>query len=319
MQPVALALIGGLDAVLHCQQGIIRRDQALAAGVAESSIDSLVARGRWSKVLPRTYSVGADLNNPIVRIRAGWLWAGEDSVVAGRAAALWHRLCETQPAVIDLVIPPSRRMSRQRGYAITRAAVHDLDRIEIDRVAVTSPASTCLQLARLGEQDHLETALRQRKVTQAELERSLALARISRGQRRARIARAAVADSPWSNPERAAHRLFRQAGIRGWTGNAPVVIEDGIRFPDVVFEKLRLLVEIDGHAHHSSRESFESDRRRQNQLVQAGWTVLRFTATQLATDPQGVIAAVGTMIARLERARRSPTEPPLTKTLLRSH
>ena len=143
--PVALALIGGLDAVLHCQQGIIRRDQALAAGVAESSIDSLVARGRWSKVLPRTYSVGADLNDPIVRIRAGWLWAGRTPSSAGRAAALWHRLCETQPAVIDLVIPPSRRMSRQRGYAITRAAVHDLDRIEIDRVAVTSPASTCLR------------------------------------------------------------------------------------------------------------------------------------------------------------------------------
>ena len=31
--------------------------------------------------------------------------------------------------------------------------------------------------------------------------------------------------------------------------------------------------------------------------------MLRFTATQLATEPQGVIAAVGTMIARLERAQ----------------
>ena len=128
MQPVALALIGGFDAVLHCQQGLIRRDQALAAGFAQSTIESLVARGRWARVLPRTYSISSDLDDPAVRIRAGWLWAGEDSVVSGRAAAHWHGLSESSIGVIDLVIPPSRRMSPQPGYRITRAKVHLSDR-----------------------------------------------------------------------------------------------------------------------------------------------------------------------------------------------
>jgi len=57
--------------VLTCQQGLIRRDQALAAGFAEATVDSLVARGRWTRILPRTYAVRADPIDPQVRIRAG--------------------------------------------------------------------------------------------------------------------------------------------------------------------------------------------------------------------------------------------------------
>ena len=78
MDPLALAVHGGLDAVLQCQQRIIRRDQALAAGIAEPTLESPVSRGLWRRLLPRVYSVGADIADPAVRTRAGWLWAGED-------------------------------------------------------------------------------------------------------------------------------------------------------------------------------------------------------------------------------------------------
>jgi tetrahydromethanopterin S-methyltransferase subunit F len=45
MHPVSLALIAGLDAVVQCRNQMIRRNQALAAGVAEATIESLVSRG----------------------------------------------------------------------------------------------------------------------------------------------------------------------------------------------------------------------------------------------------------------------------------
>ncbi len=79
----------------------------------------------------------------------------------------------------------------------------------------------------------------------------------------------------------------------------PVTVDDGVRFPDIVFDTVPLIVEIDGHAHHGGRERFEADRRRQNQLVEAGWTVLRFTATRVADDPAGFIGSVRSAIARL--------------------
>jgi hypothetical protein len=46
---------------------------------------------------------------------------------------------------------------------------------------------------------------------------------------------------------------------------------------DFAYPELRLAIEVDGFAAHSSLEAFRHDRVRQNALVGAGWTVLRFT------------------------------------------
>jgi len=302
MDPLALALHGGLDAVLHCQQGVIRRDQALAAGIAEGTLESLVSRGRWQRVLPRVYSVGADIADPAVRTRAGWLWAGEDSVVLGHSAAWWLKLDDHPPDLVSIAVPGSRRLSGQQGYSVVRFNIHPDDRVERDRIVVTSPARTCLDLARRGAADRLETALRTRMVTERELRRSLDRGRGTRGQRHARAATLEVAESPWSHPERAAHRLFKAAGLSGWTGNTAIPIQGGTVVPDIRFDKLKLIVEIDGRRHHSSPEAFDRDYDRQNQLVSMGWTVLRITPRQLADNPDRVIATVRATIARLESA-----------------
>lgn len=301
MKPASLALHGGLDAVLLCQQRVIRRDQALVAGIAESTVNSLVARGSWKRILPRVYSVGADVDDPLVRVRAGWLWAGDDSVVCGPAAAWWIGLNRQPPKSIHLAVPPTRRMSDWPGFVVVRTVVSPSDAIQRERITVTTAARTCLDLARMGHEDLLESALRERRFGQSELEASLQLSRGRPGQVLARTARAAVADSPWSHPERLAHQLLHAAGIAGWTGNALVQVNDARFFPDISFDDVKLLVEIDGRAHHSSPEAFEADRHRQNQLVTAGWTVLRFTPTQLAENPDEFVATVLETLTRLGR------------------
>ena len=43
--------------------------------------------------------------------------------------------------------------------------------------------------------------------------------------------------------------------------------------------------EIDGRAFHSDADRFQRDRTRQNRLVGAGWTVLRFTWNDLRDRP----------------------------------
>lgn len=304
MDPLGLALYGGLDAVLQCQRQIIRRDQALTAGIATSTLDSLVSRGRWTRLLPRVYSVGADSSDPAVRIRAGWLWAGAAATIAGPAAAWWLGLTIDPPVTVQLTVPPSQRMSHQPGYAITRARLPDGDVVLADRVAVTSPARTCLDLARTGRPDLLDEALRLGKVNQAELDCSLHSSFGARGQSRARAARDAVRDNPWSQPERAAHKLFREAGITGWTANQPVRVKDGRRFPDIAFDDIKLMVEIDGRAHHGTQQANEADFRRQNQFVRSGWTVLRFTPAELALNPDDVVAAVRETISYLRQNHR---------------
>jgi very-short-patch-repair endonuclease len=190
-------------------------------------------------------------------------------------------------------------MSGQPGVQIVRCHIRPSDLALVDRVVVTSAARTCLDLVRLSETDNLEKALRTRALTQAQLQVSLDLGTRMRGQRKARAARADVVDNPWSEPERAMHLLLRRAGITGWKGNVPITSNGGVRYPDITFDELKLIIEIDGRAHHGSAEAFDADHRRQDHLVTAGWTVLRFTPRQLADDPEWVIATVRATIARL--------------------
>ena len=54
---------------------------------------------------------------------------------------------------------------------------------------------------------------------------------------------------------------------------------------DPALPDLRLAIEPDGRAVHDRADAFVVDRRRQNALVAAGWTVLRFTGPTCAGGP----------------------------------
>jgi very-short-patch-repair endonuclease len=97
---------------------------------------------------------------------------------------------------------------------------------------------------------------------------------------------------PWSAAERSLHRLLRAAGITGWEANRPIILRDMTFYVDVIFRKLKLVIEIDGRLYHTGTEVFESDRWRQNLLILDGWLVLRFTRTMIEERPQEVIAMI---------------------------
>jgi very-short-patch-repair endonuclease len=80
------------------------------------------------------------------------------------------------------------------------------------------------------------------------------------------------------------------ARVTGADGRAVVV--------DVAFLAERLLIEIDGERAHRGREAFVNDRRRQNTLVGAGYTVLRFTWWDLTQRPDAVLAEIRRHLAR---------------------
>jgi very-short-patch-repair endonuclease len=59
--------------------------------------------------------------------------------------------------------------------------------------------------------------------------------------------------------------------------------------PDFYYPLARLALEYDG-AHH--RENLAGDNRRQNRLVEAGYRLLRFTAADVFTAPDSIVALV---------------------------
>ncbi|MBA3490149.1 MAG: DUF559 domain-containing protein [Longispora sp.] len=100
-----------------------------------------------------------------------------------------------------------------------------------------------------------------------------------------------------SAAERLLILLLRQSGISEWRANFRV----NNAIVDIAFPSLKLAIEVDGRAWHSADQSFERDRQRQNEIVSAGWQILRFTWRDLNDRPDYVIAMVQTMLRSLSR------------------
>ncbi len=80
---------------------------------------------------------------------------------------------------------------------------------------------------------------------------------------------------------------------------------------DFIWHTERLVVETDGRASHTTRRAFDSDRVRDAELDDAGWTVRRFTWLQLTSRPDWVAARVKTVLSRSRTPppRKTPPRP----------
>jgi very-short-patch-repair endonuclease len=61
----------------------------------------------------------------------------------------------------------------------------------------------------------------------------------------------------------------------------------------------RLDVECDGESYHLGREAARRDRTRDNDLVAAGWRVLRFSGSEIAGNLEGCIRMIRRVVRRL--------------------
>ena len=66
---------------------------------------------------------------------------------------------------------------------------------------------------------------------------------------------------------------------------------------DLLWRDAALVVEIDGYAFHSTRRSFERDRRKDQDLSAAGYRVIRVTWRQLTLEPEAVVALLAAALA----------------------
>ncbi|RMP81472.1 endonuclease domain-containing protein [Pseudomonas syringae] len=75
---------------------------------------------------------------------------------------------------------------------------------------------------------------------------------------------------------------------------------------DFILKDARLIVELDGHAYHSTKEQLEKDAIRQRYLTRAGYSVIRFTGREINRDVRQCVADVRQIY--LERMQRAPAK-----------
>ena len=75
---------------------------------------------------------------------------------------------------------------------------------------------------------------------------------------------------------------------------------------DFILKDARLIVELDGHEYHSTKEQLEKDAIRQRYLTRAGYSVIRFTGREINRDPAACVREVRAMYR--ERMQRAPAK-----------
>lgn len=106
-----------------------------------------------------------------------------------------------------------------------------------------------------------------------------------------------------SGLERRFDGLLEAAGQRRMRAQVDIGDDDGwIGRVDFVDEDVPLIVEIDSERHHASMIDEAADLRRTAQLEAAGYTVKRFTDTEVWHHGDQVVAEVRRLRARLRRA-----------------
>jgi len=261
-------------------------------GLSRSAIRHLVARGRLRQEFRGVYALGPAPLPPLALEAAALIAGGEGSALFARSARAAYEL---GPSVIPVeVAVRTNRRSRPRLHVVRRV----VDDVRTPNgLHATTPQQTALDLAGVVDERELR-----RFVAGARVKRLLPLGAfpVAPGAPGAPALRAVLDDGPGltrSAAERMLRKIASGAGLPPPETNVVVLGRER----DAVWRAQRLVVEIDSWQFHGHREAFEGDRHRDQDLIAAGWRVLRFTARQLRDEPLRVAALLALALAQPSR------------------
>ena len=275
--------------------GPVTRSGALQNGVTEEALRrSDVVRLSRDTYLPRDMA-----DNLGARVTAVLMTAPDGAVVSHLTAAfLWdlaiplHR----EDGPVHVTVSTGSAVRARKDRAIHRSPLLPDEVTASDGFPITTPARTWRDLATVLERPALLAVTDQllaRRCTRDDLERQLRRRPSGRGAARSRDV-LPLGDPRSESPLESWTRwLMHEAGLP-----APVLqgdIHDAddwfIGRGDFVWWEQKVLVEFDGD-HHRDRKTWVHDVRRQNALVAAGWTILRFTSADVLGRPSYVIGTI---------------------------
>lgn len=92
--------------------------------------------------------------------------------------------------------------------------------------------------------------------------------------------------------------LLATAGVPLPAVNAKVAVAGGTLEVDLLWSRQHLVVEADSRRHHGIEVAFERDRRRDRELIDAGYTVIRVTWLQVEGEADAIAASTQRFLER---------------------
>jgi very-short-patch-repair endonuclease len=266
--------------------------------LGEPAVRWRLASGRWRRVCRGVLVTQSGPLTEEQRLWAQILAAGEGAVLAGLTAARLDGLTGFAEDRNYLLIPMSRRSRKalpgvvvRRSLALGPADVHPSrlpPRTRFGRSIVDAAAWAATDRRARAI---LAAAVQQRLVRPADLGAVV--------ERRPRVRRRALMRATLADVEGGAQALseldfcdlVRRFRLPEPDRQFERVDEQGRRWLDAVWERARLVAEIDGRWHMDAR-TWWADMARDNELTIDGYRVLRFPAFVVRDNPQAVAAQI---------------------------
>lgn len=289
-------------AIATRQHGLVTRRQLTEAGIACHVIDRRVGSGRLQPVHRGVYQVGPILSNR-AREMAACLACGPSAVISHRSAAGVWTILPPDPPGTPVEVSVADGQPRRPGIRVHRIGSFERHELTVvDRIPITTPARTLLDLAVAASARTIERALGEglalRCVTLRQVRETIERHRRLPGCRRLE----AVLDRGQPDVTQSeAEERFLALVRRGDLGSPETNVRIGSYEVDFLWRAERMVVEVDGWTFHSSRRAFERDRRRDGDLAGLGFRVVRVTWEALVDEPMRV---VGQVARALEAGRR---------------
>lgn len=287
-----------MAAIAAAQYGAFTRAQVIAAGATRAMIRRRLETGRWDAMFPGVYRLAGVPDSWHQALLAACLACGRQAVASYRAASRIWRVPGFEQGITEISVPRHLRR-RLRGVIVHEArnlAVVDVTRFE--RIPVTTPVRTIIDVASLATRDELEVMLddllRRKLVTLPRLRWRLSelggKGRRGLGDLQDLIEmRRGISSAPQSVFETMLLQALGRADLYLPVCQYPV--RDGGRHVAVVdfaYPERRLAIEAEGYRWHSGRPQWQHDLERGNRLTLLGWRVLRVTWADLTSRPDKV-------------------------------
>ena len=294
--------------VATSQGGPISREQLLELGVAPGAIKSWLRSGRLHSYYRGVYLLGHEALTLKGRMMAAVLAYGPEAVLSHRSAAMWREILQSARAKIDVTVPGRTRRAQ---HGIDLHLVRSLDPRDVtvhEGVPITTIPRTLLDLAEVLPRRRLkaaiETADRRGWFDGTAVQELLAR---SPGRHGLKPLQSLLVDFEYDSLSRSElEALFfdfcAESGIPLPTMNVPIL---GYTV-DAHWPGTNVIVELDSRAFHLNAKAFEEDRKRDTQLVLAGYRVVRITHRQLTREPGAVARLLTQLLAGPPPAPPSP-------------
>ena len=275
--------------------GVVARRELLALGFTSDEVQGMLGAFRLHPVHRGVYAVGHRRLAAHGRWMAAVLACGPYALLSHRTGAALASIRRTSQSRIEVTAPTQRRaVAAIRPYSCSWLRPHD--RRVIEAIPCASPALLLLQLAAVLPRRELERACDEAEVQQLfdllAIEELLGRAGACRGTARLRAVLGEHAiGTTLTRPgvEELALRLCDSVDIPRPVVNMRLTCRPGVAWEvDFLWRAQRLVLETDGERFHHTRRQIERDRRKESDLVRAGYRVLRATWLQIERDPRSV-------------------------------